>query len=705
MVSPSRAHGPIAIGRDVRLLVSMAAILLLIIVVGCVALLSFSASAVNGLQTRQEKALVARTLNRSLEKLSGDQTTVTVWDQAAREFHPGGDRRWADAEVGTFFVNNRRVDLVYAVDTTDRGFYVYTAQGPMAPSLFTDFDAAIQPMLKAMRAGEEPWRAQLDAAPDASPEIAETLRGALFWRGQVYLVAASTVTPETIAQAKQAKRAVVVFTAVRADRAFLKDVREDLHLRDARFVGTGDAKARLALDDFAGKPIGALTWTSAHPGYDAMRETAVVIALVVGLLLVIAGLLSAQILKVVQRLHRNETELVAALDERARAREDAEAANRSKSEFLANMSHEIRTPLNGVLGMLQIVERDGLAAPQAQRIAVAREAGETLLTLLNDILDLSKIEAGRMTLEARDFDLEQTIARTCRAFCDLAQQKGLELGVVIDSEVCGFWRGDEVRIRQVLANLVANAVKFTASGNVVVEIALAPAGVRFSVTDTGIGMAHDALSRIFDAFVQGDASTTRLHGGTGLGLAISHRLVAAMSGTLTAQSAPGAGSCFTMVLPLTRGQAPTTATLAKTPDVDRDIRVLAVDDNRTNRTIVQALLAPLGFEVVEAGDGVEALALYTEMAFDLVLMDIQMPRMDGLAATRAIRAHEQQRGRPPTPILALTANVMRHQTETYYAAGMNGYVGKPFEAAALVQAILDVLAPGAPDEVKLQTTA
>jgi signal transduction histidine kinase/ActR/RegA family two-component response regulator len=686
MTPASAFKAKFSIGRDVRVLLGTACLLLAIIVAAFGAVLLLAASAVNAVEVRQEQALVEKMLERTTAKISSDLTTATVWDQAFRQFHPGGDRIWADAEIGTFFIVNRGVDITYAVDAGDRPFYAYTSAGYAPPSRFADFGVAIAPVLERVRqASAEHRRALSAAAEPTDPRLAQTVDSVVRWRGHVYFVAASTVIPEDAQAARRADRACVLFTAVRADKTLIKALRDDLRLVDAHLVGAADPAARVLLRDQAGRPIAGLAWTPAHPGLQAMREAALIIAAVLVVLLLSVAALIARIRKIVRRLDRNEADLNAARDE-------AEAASRSKSLFLANMSHEIRTPLNGVLGMLQVAEREGLAPQQAERIAVARESGETLLVLLNDLLDLSKIEAGRLTLETRDFDLEQAVNLTCRAFMAVTEQKGLALSLEFDPALVGYWRGDEVRLRQIVANLVSNAVKFTAAGGVAVDVRMDSNRVRFSVTDTGVGLSSQSLETIFESFVQGDASTTRLYGGTGLGLAISQRLAQLMSGQLSVTSTLGHGSCFSLLVPLERGAEPKAHTTSEdeTPSLSGG-KILAVDDNRTNRTIIQALLVPLGLDVTLACDGAEALSLFERDAYDLVLMDIQMPVLDGVSATRAIREVEAGGTRGRTPILALTANVMRHQLELYETAGMDGHVAKPFNAEGLIHAIAEVL--------------
>ncbi|MDB5432593.1 MAG: hypothetical protein JWP35_3709 [Caulobacter sp.] len=385
------------------------------------------------------------------------------------------------------------------------------------------------------------------------------------------------------------------------------------------------------------------------------------------------------------------------------AREQAEAANRTKSEFLANMSHEIRTPLNAVLGMAQVMERHPLAADQQQRLGVIRSSGESLLGLLNSILDISKIESGKMELEDRPFDLAQALATPCDAFAALTAQKEIAFSLTIAPDALGTWSGDAARLCQVVSNLLSNALKFTTEGEIGVTVARAPDGLSIAVRDTGVGIAADQLERIFDQFAQADSSTTRRFGGTGLGLSICKELVELMSGRIWAESHEGEGSTFAFDIPLRQADAvvqPRAVQAQMHEAAPRALRILAAEDNPTNRLILAALLEPLSVELVMAEDGLEAVDAFARSAFDVVLMDAQMPRMNGVEATQAIRAMEAERGGPLTPILALTANVMSHQVSEYLAAGMDGHVAKPIQAERLFQAIDAALsgseeAPGA----------
>jgi PAS domain S-box-containing protein len=383
------------------------------------------------------------------------------------------------------------------------------------------------------------------------------------------------------------------------------------------------------------------------------------------------------------------------LGERAlvQAKEEAEAATRAKSAFLATMSHEIRTPLNGVLGMAQAMARDELSPRQRERLDVVRQSGEALLAILNDVLDLSKIEAGKLQLEETEFDLVELARGAHATFAATAQAKGLSFRLAVTPAARGTWLGDSVRLRQILYNLVSNALKFTDRGFVRVTVGRRRGRLVLKVADSGIGIAPDKLVGLFQKFEQADASTTRRFGGTGLGLAICRDLAEMMGGAISAASTPCEGTTFVVELPLKkladaaakpragrRGEpAPAAA--------GRPLRVLAAEDNPMNQLVLKTLLAQVGVEPVIVPDGRAAIAAWAGGAWDVVLMDVQMPVMDGPTATAEIRARERAEGRPRTPIVALTANAMDHQVAEYRAAGMDDFVAKPIEAGRLYEAI------------------
>ncbi len=365
-----------------------------------------------------------------------------------------------------------------------------------------------------------------------------------------------------------------------------------------------------------------------------------------------------------------------------RARDEALKAARLRSEFLANMSHEIRTPLHGLMGMLDLVLDGDLPQPQRDYLHTARESARHLLALLNDILDLSRLEAGAMPMEEAPVDVA-AVVRSCAALMAAqARDKGLELRIELDPALPASVLGDEARLRQVLFNLLSNAVKFTERGEVAVGARREGDELVLQVRDTGIGIPPGRLEAVFDAFTQGDGSITRRYGGTGLGLAISRRLTEAMGGRLAVDSAPGRGSTFTVRLPLRAVAAlpPARGSHAAAERADEaprreiaDARVLVVEDNPVNRKLAQAMLARLGCRVELAEDGEQGVAQAARQLYDLIIMDCQMPVMDGFEATRRIRA-----GGPnaKTPIVAVTANAMP-EDESRCLAVMDDYLSKP----------------------------
>ena len=378
------------------------------------------------------------------------------------------------------------------------------------------------------------------------------------------------------------------------------------------------------------------------------------------------------------------------------ARNAAEAASRAKSEFLSTMSHEIRTPLNAILGMGDLLSEGPLNAEQAEYLKVMSSAGETLLYLVDNVLDLSKIEAGKLQLESTTFQLAECIEHLTSILSLKASVKGVTFSSTVEADVPDRLVGDAQRLQQVLINLVGNAIKFTGSGgNVSLRVEpehLSDTEIRvnFSVTDTGIGIPAEKLDLVFENFSQADSSTTRKYGGTGLGLAISKRLVAMMGGILSVASTPGTGSCFRFGARFTVPAESAALRTQEQPEAEkrnRALSILIVDDNKDNRIVLAAYFRRTDHTIDSAVNGAEAVEKIKLGGYDLVLLDMEMPVMDGYTAARTVREWERETGRPPLPLVALTANALKEDLQRSLAAGCTAHLAKPIDKGKLLEAI------------------
>jgi signal transduction histidine kinase/CheY-like chemotaxis protein len=689
-MQPSALERARAFGREHGvIIIAMAACAM--IVIGFASLMIYAGLTMRQIALERDTQLVHHAINRKMARVLQDVTSAAIWTEAYDKSVAQTDVAWLDGNLGQYYHQYQQHDLTLAFDARDRPFYASLKGAMVPPERLAAVSRAAAPLLAQVRVREA---GKIASNPAALGFARAASAGAMLRvDGHIYAVQAATIVPEPGYKGLLRPRDPIVLSAVEIGPAFLTSLTDDYGVQGTHFAPPAPGKpGSVDLAGPDGEPILAIAWTPDKPGYRALIRARWTILAVTVMIVALLTLLVRGMARLVLQLRK--------------AREDAFAASRAKSEFLANISHEIRTPLNGVLGMAQAMSADTLTPAQRERLAVIQESGSTLLALLNDVLDISKIQAGKLEVRLETFDLHDLCRDVCATFRPLAAAKEVQLDFAIETGGLRYWRGDAMRIRQVLSNLISNAVKFTEQGSVRLLAASTAGGLAFSVTDTGIGIDAEQTSRLFQKFSQADASTTRRHGGSGLGLAICDELVRLMRGSLRVRSVVGEGSEFAFVLPLeSRSTLPPAEADGARPDnaaqaPGRALRILVAEDNLTNQLVLRALLEPLDVDLDVVANGAEAVVAFQEGAYDLVLMDVQMPVMSGVEASLAIRRIEAGTDRAHTPIIALSANVMTHHLAEYRAAGMDTHIAKPIEIEKLY-ALLQQVAARAPLEFQL----
>ena len=618
------------------------------------------------------RQLVSNEINGHIARLNDLAFDWSVWNAAYASITARWDQAW--------------VDETYHSDLTD--LVLIMRDGQTRYSWIADGIPNGTDLMAAVIAKSSP---AISGAPMASSSQFE-------FRGALVFVATHPITLET--NAGPVRDSVVLVRLLDKARGIALGERlglEGFHIApDAILKGETDV---VSLDVSGTR----LAWVHARPGSAAFSGLAVPSLILV----LIAGIIAW---RVVQSVFRSNVT----------ARIVAEQAAQAKAEFLAVMSHEIRTPMNGVLGMAQALSVSGLNQTQQEMLQVIHDSGDTLMALLNDILDISKIEAGKVQLEQIAFDPAAVGAHVHHLFAQRAADKGVALK--LDNQLpSGSWRfGDPTRIRQITTNLVSNALKFTYKGSVSVVMGIEPGtdALQIAVVDTGIGIPEERVSRLFAKFTQADSSHTRVYGGTGLGLAITKALIDAMGGTITVTSTTGEGSRFCVCLPLPIAKEPSKAVVqgaaiqelivendhreGLVEHVGGDLAVLVAEDNMTNQLVLKLLLDQFGIQADFVGDGKAAFDAWHAKPYDLILMDMQMPIWDGLRAMREIRCAERENGRAPVAIVSLTADAMTHQITEQLEAGADAHAAKPIRLENLIAAMETAL-EGAAQRV-IQTT-
>ena len=667
------------------LLWGVLAVALVVLTVG--GLVAYATHVIDAQQVKTQRELAELRVERRLAGLREDLLSATVWNEAF-DRTLAEDGEWMQINYGDYYADymGHEVTLAYRPD----GALIFASRESerVDPSTERALVAAVRPLVQAIR------RDAAAKAPDQTRarfglDVVSTVEATIMVGDEPYFVTASSVVPEDGEHDVAGSPAPIVVSGV-AVRSFVASLEKDLQLIDPELLAPDAASSpgQVTLVDTSGQALGVIRWTPDRPGLHLLIGAIPALAGMVILLLCALAFGGARVYRLVRELARNED----ALD---RSLAEAEAANAAKSQFLANMSHELRTPLNGIIAMSEMLfaAQSDDRTRQMTRTIIA--SGQTLRHVVNDVLDMAKIEAGSLSFESCEFDLHDVLESVADLHRAAASAKGVDLYLIVRESAAGLYLGDKTRVAQLVSNLVSNAVKFTARGSIRVVARLHPhQGLCISVTDSGLGFDRDTAARLFQRFEQADSSISRRFGGTGLGLSICAALAGQMGGAVKVRSIPGRGSTFLVSLSIPKVGDRLEEKVSPDPDGAgppaeglAQLRVLYADDHAVNRQVVAMILEPLGVSTTLVEDGAAAVEAFEAGAFDLLLMDVQMPVMDGLTATRRIRELEQMGGRRRTPIISLTANAMPDDVSRSLDAGSDLHLAKPIRPAELISAV------------------
>ena len=619
----------------------------------------------------REQELVRQGLASAIAEVEASIVPETTWDEAVLNLDHRGDLAWADANLNDFYALGFDFSRLLVVDGTDQPFYHRQGLDQVEPEEApVEVFSALMSQVRAAEARRGPWR----PAPGGHPDPIQA-SGFVAIDGRIRLATASLVQPDQGDVRPRGEQAPILLTLLPIEQVSIEVLQDRYLLGDLRTglgaVSAGPDDAQLSIDVLDADAPLVLAWTPQKPGTALLRRSLLPVLAV----LLAFGAVAAVMVTRARRSWRQQM-----------------AAQRTQAEFLANMSHEIRTPLNGVVAVASALERTTLTPVQREMVQIIRTSGLSLERLLSDLLDVSRMEAGTVAVTAEPFHLAEAVRMLETLLGPRATEKGLVLAVEIDPRAEALVVGDPLRLKQVLANLVVNALKFTEAGEVRLRLSpLDEVRWRFTVEDRGMGFDPARKADLFKRFAQADATISRRFGGMGLGLAISRQLVELMGGEIDADSAgPGRGAVFWVDLPLPLTDAPAEQPEAVEP-TERPLRILVADDHPINRQVVEVLLAEFDVELVLAENGLEACEAFEAAPFDIVLMDMQMPVMDGLTAIRKIRARETDAARGRTPIVMLTANTLPEHRAASLEAGADLHLPKPIEADRLIAVLQSVV--------------